>query len=382
MQIFLFVKGNLKMTLVFLQMDMDIISIDQKIQNILKTEEDKLDKYKETLSDIERLLLNKNLEICTKNKLVRSKQDYIAKIKELEDNHAYNFYITETMPIIQRYKDILKKPVRMSFLSKKGPEKNEEKESIIREFLTIAKKYTNIEQEEVDVESRKEMCDHCHEKNLVYSENVLICLCCGYEFEVGNNPLSYKDISRTNILQKYTYERRSHFRDCINQFQGKQNCKIPPEVYTDLEEQFKKHNLLVGDENTRKEERFSKVKKEHVMLFLRELKYDKQYENINYIYSQLTGAKCYDISHLEEQLMADFDTLVNLYIKKFKYEKKIARKSFMNINYVFYQLLNKNKYHCKKEEFNILKTIDRKTFHDDVFKELFEELGWNHVPFF
>ena len=52
------------------------------------------------------------------------------------------------------------------------------------------------------------------------------------------------------------------------------------------------------------------------------------------------------------------------------------------ISYVFFQLLNKNKYPCKKEDFNILKTIDRKSFHDDVFKELFEELGWNHTPFF
>lgn len=363
-------------------MDIDIISIDNKIQNQLKMEEDKLDKYKETLRDIDRLLQNASLEKCTRNKLLRSKNEYIAKIKDLEDNQTYNFYLTETMPIIARYKDILKKPVKMSFLSKHAPVKNEEKESIIREFLNIAKKYTNIEQEERSEDEAKENCEYCKGKNLVYSDNVLICLLCGYEFDVGNNPLSYKDISRTNILQKYTYERRSHFRDCINQFQGKQNCKIPPEVYTDLEEQFRKHNLLVGDSSTPKEERFSKVKKEHVMLFLRELKYDKQYENINFIYSQMTGAKCYDISHLEEQLMSDFDTLVNLYIKKFKYEKKIARKSFMNINYVFYQLLNKNKYHCKKEEFNILKTIDRKTFHDDVFKELFEELGWNHVPFF
>jgi hypothetical protein len=194
--------------------------------------------------------------------------------------------------------------------------------------------------------------------------------------------ISYKDMSRTNILQKYTYERRLHFRDCINQFQGKQNCKIPENVFTDLEEQFKKHNLLVGDSTTPKEIRYSKVKKDHILLFLKELRYDKQYENVNYIHSHLTGVKCHDISHLEDQLLSDFDTLVNLYIKRFKYEQKIARKSFMNIHYVFFQLLNKNKFYCKKEEFNILKTIDRKTFHDDVFKTLFEELGWNHVPFF
>lgn len=364
-------------------MEIDIISLDNKIQSQLKNEEEKLEKYKETIFDIENLLQKNNLEMCTKTKLEKSLNYYKQKISVIEDGQILNFYLGETIPIIKQYKEILKKPVKINFLSKKTPVNNDEKENVVKTFLNIAKKYITIECEEKECENpKKEMCDFCKAKNLVFSDNILICLNCGCECETGNNPLSYKDISRTNILQKYTYERRSHFRDCINQFQGKQNCKIPPEVYTGLEEQFKKHNLLVGDESTPKEERYSKVKKEHIMLFLRELKYDKQYENINFIYSQLTGAKNYDISHLEEQLMADFDTLVNLYIKKFKYEKKIARKSFMNINYVFYQLLNKNKYHCKKEEFNILKTIDRKTFHDDVFKELFEELGWNHVPFF
>ena len=365
-------------------MDIDIIAIDNKIQDQLKREEQKIDKYKQTITEIDTLLLLPSLDLTIRKKLQRSKQEYQEKINHLEVNQTYCFYLTETMPLIQTYKSVLKKPVKVNFLSKTNVVKNEEKENLVKEYLSIAKKYFSIDYEEDSEQTmvRKESCSTCQSKNLILAENVFICLSCGCEFDMGANSPSYKDISRTNILQKYSYERRSHFRDCINQFQGKQHCKIPPEVYSDLDQQFKKHNLLVGDETTPKEERYSKVKKEHIMLFLRELKYDKQYENINFIYSQITGTKCYDISHLEDQLMADFDTLVNLYIKKFKYEKKISRKSFMNINYVFYQLLNKNKYVCKKEEFNILKTIDRKTFHDDIFKELFEELGWNHVPFF
>ena len=40
------------------------------------------------------------------------------------------------------------------------------------------------------------------------------------------------------------------------------------------------------------------------------------------------------------------------------------------------------KHPCKKEDFTILKTVDRKSFHDDVAKICFEELGWNHQPLF
>ena len=67
------------------------------------------------------------------------------------------------------------------------------------------------------------------------------------------------------------------------------------------------------------------------------------------------------------------------YDKKFKH---INRKNFINTQYVLYNCLCRHKHQCKKEEFIILKTIDRKFFHDEICKVLFEELGWNHTPYF
>jgi hypothetical protein len=49
---------------------------------------------------------------------------------------------------------------------------------------------------------------------------------------------------------------------------------------------------------------------------------------------------------------------------------------------VLYQLLRRHRHECNKEEFIILKTIDRKFFHDEICKVLFEEKGWNHNPYF
>ena len=93
----------------------------------------------------------------------------------------------------------------------------------------------------------------------------------------------------------------------------------------------------------------------------------------------MTGKKSNDISHLEDKLIKDFEVLSDLYDKKFKHDKtkKIDRKSFINVQYVLFQLLRRHKYPCKREDFNILKTLDRKAFHDDIMKELFEELNWN-----
>ena len=81
--------------------------------------------------------------------------------------------------------------------------------------------------------------------------------------------------------------------------------------------------------------------------------------------------------NIEDKLLDDFDTLTDLYDKRYKCDRKIDRKNFINTQYVLYQFLNRHKFPCKKEDFNILKTIDRKSFHDDICIGLFAELGWN-----
>ena len=114
-------------------------------------------------------------------------------------------------------------------------------------------------------------------------------------------------------------------------------------------------------------------------MFLKDLGYSNHYENVHLMHYNFTGIKPDDISYLEDKLLNDFDSLTELYDKKFKH---IKRKNFINTQYVLYQLLQRHKHECKKEEFIILKTIDRKFFHDEVCKELFESLGWNHTPFY
>jgi hypothetical protein len=92
----------------------------------------------------------------------------------------------------------------------------------------------------------------------------------------------------------------------------------------------------------------------------------------------MTGIKPVDISHLEEQLLDDFNVLTELYSTI----KHIKRKSFINSQHVLYQLLRRHKFPCNKDDFIVLKTTDRKCFHDEITKELFEALGWNHEPYF
>ena len=95
-----------------------------------------------------------------------------------------------------------------------------------------------------------------------------------------------------------------------------------------------------------------------------------------------SGKKPDNIGYLEDRMLDDFTQLTELYDKKFKNKPGFNRKNFINTQYVLYQFLLRYKHKCKKEDFTVLKTVDRKSFHDDVAKSCFGELGWNFTPTF
>ena len=357
----------------------DILNLDIKIKQQFKDDSDKIINYQEKLVD-----LRKTLEDFTLSSRIRKdiEKNIIYLSKKIENIDNFNFYIAETAHILEKYKKFLQTPVKISFV---GTSTNDtkEKHDIITRYLEIAQKYTDINIE-IPSKNNKVICNNCPNKKMfdIIDNSIYICLLCGAQQEILLHTSSYKDIDRINISTKYTYDRKVHFRDCINQYQGKQNSTIDQQVYIKLEDQFKKHHLLIGDKNTPKEVRFKNITKEHIHLFLKELQYTKHYENVNLIHYQMTGKKPDDISYLEDRLLEDFDSLTELYDNKFKNKPGFERKNFINTQYVLYQLLIKYNHHCNKEDFTILKTVDRKSFHDDIAKVCFEELGWNHTPIF
>ena len=364
---------------------LDILSIDAKIKQIFKEDEEKLPEYKEKLYDLEKTMKEK-LSSRSYKDLSSNIKELIEKIEQISTNQKLNFYIAKSAHLLEKYKNILQTRVKINFIGR-ATRDNKEKNNIISEYLEIAQQYTEIEIEEplkVYLDDNRIICNNCSNKKLfdIIDNSIHICLVCGAQQEILRHTSSYKDIDRVNISAKYTYDRKVHFRDCINQYQGKQNSTIDSKVFTRLIDQFDKHHLLVGDKHTPKGIRFANISKEHIHLFLKELEYTKHYENVNLIHYEITGVKPDDISYIEDKLLDDFDTLTYLYDKKFKNKPDFDRKNFINTQYILYQLLTKYKHPCKKEDFTILKTVDRKSFHDDVTKILFEDLGWNMSPLF
>lgn len=355
----------------------DILVIHKKI----------LDMFNKNKHNLETLIDNYNniLDIDNMN-IMNISQDLKKKIDSIENNTELNYYLLESTFILDKYKSILKKPKKISFTG--AIETNdEEKNSLIKSYLSIAEKYINIDEFFKDDDKKNSKinkssletnikCNNCENNSDfdIIDLETYICLHCSSEQVIPIHNSSYKDSDRINITSKYIYDRKTHFRDAVAQYQGKQNCSIDQKVFDDLEREFENHYLLLGDKNTPRDIRYSRISKQTILLFLKDLKYTKHYENINLIHYRITNKKPDDISYLENKLIEDFDKLTELYDEMYK---DINRKNFINTQYVLYLLLCRHKHPCNKRDFSILKTVDRKTFHDEISKTLFNKLGWN-----
>lgn len=216
--------------------------------------------------------------------------------------------------------------------------------------------------------SQEIKCKECKESNFIMDKNKKICTSCGLEDVLyENKEMGYKDIDHININKTYTYEKICHFKDTIMRFQSKQNKFIPDKVFSDLDEMLINHGLY--------EERKTKVTIKHVRDFLHELGYNKYYEDIQLIWSKITGNKTKDIGHLEEKLCKDFKDLVSVFYSIYN-----NRKNFLNSQYVLKQLLRRYNYEVKDSELIMLKTTARIKEHDEMYEKCCEVLNWNFKP--
>jgi hypothetical protein len=355
--------------------ELNILTIDEKIRNELTSINS--DRIK-TLSDrLNSVISNpKNIDNSQLKQLKNEYDRLQTSSSKLKQN--LNFYVSETLGMTEQYKNILKIPKQINFMGKSIDPNNETKNKLILDYMKIASKYTTVENFKIQRNVKCSNCSHILEYDII-EDNTQICNMCASEQAMFSQFSSYTDSTRVNISSKYLYDRKTHFRECIAQYHGKQNITIPVKVYDDLDKQFVFHGLLIGDEKTSKSEKYANVTRKTVMTFLKELGYPKQYENLNLIHSVITDTKLDDIDYLNEQILLDFDILSELYDKR---SNDTTRKNFINTQYVLFQLLRRHGHSCDKEDFTNLKTVDRKFFHENIIKNLFEELKWNYTSIF
>jgi hypothetical protein len=359
--------------------NLDIIQMDETLKQTLQNKK-ALPLLKRRLKQLQ-LLKDKSVSPAV---LIVAARNIEIEITEIEQNHQLKMYIAESIELIEKFKNILNKPIQVSFMGprrKVSPEKN----NVINMYMSVYQRYAKTcsvpqywkEETGTDItkDDDKVCCNKsCESTTFSNVLDSLVCDKCYCVQEMHLSTTSYADIDRVNVSSRYLYDRKVHFRDCILQFQGRQNVTIDRSVYDSLENEFDKHHLLVGDEDTPIHIRFSNITKEHINMFLKELRLSKHYENVQLIHYNLTGLPCPNIKYLEGELLQDFEELTVMYDIIYKGN---SRKNFINTQYVLFQLLKRHKYPCDASDFSILKTSERRDWHHRVCKCLFSKLSWN-----
>lgn len=310
---------------------------------------------------------------------------------EIDSEALKNFYYLDTAEILQEYKQTLQTPIKIDFMTNKKIEDQTSKTQLIQQYIDKIKDYNIVEcpyiktEPSLNLSLKNKKCIHCSSSQLTESVEfvgVIICLNCGAQETTMNLAnsirLTHNDAKRVNICSKYSYDKKSHFLNCINQYQGKHKTGIDQSTIEQIEKEIEKYNLVDHSKKTRKA-KYCNITKEHIFLFVKELKLTKCYGDINLIHHLITGHPLNDISHLTDKLLQDFDQFVQMHHKLFPNETE--RKNF-NYQQLLYQLLLRHKYPCNPAEFNFLKTIDRKYYHDEICRTIFENLGWNYSSLF
>jgi hypothetical protein len=355
----------------------NILEIDSKIKRYYEDEQGKQTHYENILKKIESFIERKNqLKIPTSlvNALESDRISLKNKILSIGD---YDFYYFDTNSIISEFETIIRTPATNSFFSKTSNNDalDDRKRKLVTEFFDALKHYSLCDLDLPRPSPTMPAMHQCDQKFVLVDECTSTCVSCCQEKSKLINNSSFVDNGRVNISSKYTYDRKIHFRDCINQYQGKQNTHIPKEVFKNLENALINHRVI---QTNRTEDRFDRVTVSHIHMFLKNLNYTKYYDDAILIHSVITGKQPDNIEHLEDDLMKDFDAMLTEYDSNFK---AADRKNFINTQYVLYQLLKRHKHKCDKDHFVVMRTMsDRKSYHDRVCKTIFAKFGWEFAP--
>lgn len=196
----------------------NILQIDKNIRSKFMKEHEKISKYKKQLLEINISLNNEELKQKIRTNLLKVKDDLEDKITKLEEQTNLNFYLSETLTLLEKYKKILKKPIKINFMGK-SKQNNTEKDELCKKYIDIASKYIDIK---IKNKNKSISCNNCDNKKYfeIIDENIYICeKCCSEQMVIRHNS-SFKDIDRVNISSQYMYDRKVHFKDGVNQYQG------------------------------------------------------------------------------------------------------------------------------------------------------------------
>lgn len=351
---------------------MNVIEIDNIITKILRTNIEIFKNVKYRWELYNSLDLN-----ALGGRLMKDIKKDLKFIDELKfSENILFFYKLKTDFIIKEFLQILRTPINNNIFNSEKYEKK--KRNIFEEYFNKIKMCIPFKiferillTEECSLNKQEYYCENCeNNEEFIKEGDVLICKRC---FSEIIKMAYYNNRSYNLSINKCNYDRVGHFKECLKQYQGKQNTFVEHEVYLNIENALCTNSIIdisIKDQA----EKYKKVKKSHIMYFLKALGYSKHYDDCILIHHNLTGKKANNISHLEDVLISDFEKVSEKYSQLFHQD----RKNFINIQFILYRLLIRHKYDFDPEDFTSIKSTNKIMDRDIICKQIFESLSWDY----
>ena len=301
---------------------------------------------------------------------IQSIKKKIYELTLLEKN--VNEYIFSNYELLSKYETIENRSHTSSspsqlcdILSKKTPITNEsnKKLNIIDQYLINNNKYSK----NMKYNNRLHICDHCENplNNMKEESENIICTNCGKISVLFRE--EYKSNKNENmIIRNSIYVRKNHFREWLNNLQGKSSDskKISDELILLIQKEIKIMKIEID-----------KVTKKIIRKILKKNKLSKYYDYEIQILYLVNGKKPIMISKNTETILTEYFEMTEIAFEEYKKKEK-GRKNLLRYSYILYKLCELLELDEYLSHFSLLKNRLKKLEQDKIWKFICEYNNW------
>jgi len=243
-------------------------------------------------------------------------------------------------------------------------ERNVDNEELYKRYMMeIEKDPKYIEEQNRLAIMDLDTCCRC-KKSMLYTDYYRVCPGCGFEEDhtETSNCISYGQ-DTFQIVHQYSYKRSNHFNEWLNKIQAKQNAGLPPEIIPSICAEIKKQRL---------------VKIDHVIVrgIMKKLNFNKYYDHMFYITSQITKVKPPTFPPPLEEKLKDMFCMIQ---EPWSRVKPSDRSNFFSYGYILYkfcELLGEDSY---LHFFALLKSESKLHNQDKIWEKVCQDLNWEFI---
>lgn len=358
--------------------DYDITYLDQVVLRKLEEEKTKLIPALNIKIAIEERKKEMRQTIISRRQTLQTIATLEVEKTEIVDGLRTRRYVEETKALLERYRELATAPRRLVFGETPSSPKDDKnmavRHTVINDYLIIAAKYITLNI--VRVQSVSLSCDRCKTVDSADDgvDGVKYCAGCGVE-RASFLATVYEDRHSDSKPPKMLYDNKNNVIKAMKRYQCRQAIKTDLVV---LGRKLEDYFVSIQYPSTAIVQswplnEFGKRGDTSVTMIFRALKKIKmtgEYKNANFIGVMIWKWVAPDISHLEERILADYDTTQRVFIML-----EGPRKASISTQFRLFKHLEICEFPCKAEDFKLPETEDSINYHETTWRIMCERCG-------